>query len=78
MGTLNGGFQHHEGSEKIMTESDLDLIAEFIKNKGITYCAPVEAQGSESSPSTHERIMDKRKVFRAKQRELSKANKANK
>jgi hypothetical protein len=78
MGTLNGGFKHHEGSEKIMSETDINMIAEFIKNKGVTHCPPAEAQGSESSPSTHERIMDKRKVFRAKQRELNKANKANK
>jgi hypothetical protein len=73
MVTLNGGFTHPKDSAKYTTQEDRDMVAEFIRTKGVKQCPPAEAQGSESSPNTHERIMDKRKEYRANQRALKKA-----
>jgi len=66
MVTLNGGHVYARG--KLMSEEENDLIAEFIRTKGITQCPPVSADGNEVSTDTHDRIMDARKRFRENQR----------
>jgi len=78
MSTLNGGFVHPKDSNKHITEDERNLISEFIRTKGVYKCPPIGATGNEMSPSTHDRIMDKRKEYRAKQREIAKAKKEGK
>jgi hypothetical protein len=64
MATLNAG-QHRE--DKISTE-DRDLISEFIRTKGVQKLQPAELDGSEISRSTHDRIVEARRVFRENKR----------
>jgi SUMO ligase MMS21 Smc5/6 complex component len=64
--TLNGGFTR--SAEKQVSNTDRDLIAEFMKTKGVTQCPPSTCDGNEVSPDTHNRIMEARKQFRTNQR----------
>lgn len=75
MSTLNGGFTHGDKSSKNISDEDRALINEHIRTKGIIECPPAGVQGNEVTPITHERIMQKRKEYRAAQRAKAKANK---
>lgn len=75
MTTLNGGFKHAPGSAKDISQSDRDLINEFIRTRGVTDCPPSGVNGNEISPATHERVMKLRKEWRAARRAEAKARK---
>ncbi len=64
--TLNGGFA--QSREEQISAADKDLIAEFMRTKGVTQCPPATCPGNEVSANTHERVMEARKQFRANQR----------
>lgn len=75
MTTLNGGFVHSEDSNKIISASDKSMIAAYLKKNEVTICPPCSAAGNEETPSTHARIIEKRKEFRAAQRAKKKQSK---
>lgn len=70
MTTLNSGFAFIR-DEKISND-DKDLIAEFIRTKGIQKIQPAGADGNEATRGTRERIAQARRDFRKAQRNKSK------
>ena len=67
--TLNAGFAQLK--DPTFSDTDAELVADFLKRKSVTICPPVSASGNEASPSTHERIMAARKAFRQKNRDAA-------
>ena len=64
--------QPREGRQ--LSKEDSDLIAEFIRTKGVTICPPVSATGNEVSNGTYARVVEARKQFRANQRAKKQKN----
>lgn len=60
--TLNNGRQ--ETMDDKISLSDQELIAEFIKNKGITKIAPSQAFGIDYTQSSKDMLALKRQEFR--------------
>jgi hypothetical protein len=71
--TLNAGFAQSRG--KIISDEDQQLIDNFINKNGTTLCPPNTLPGNEVSKTTHARIMEARKAFRANQRAKKAKNK---
>jgi hypothetical protein len=71
--TLNAGFAQSRG--KTISDEDQTLIDSFISKNGTTICPPNTLPGNEVSKSTHARIMEARKAFRANQRAKKAKNK---
>ncbi len=68
MFTLNSGFKWDKDSDRHISQADQDLIDAYLAKNEVTECPPVSAQGNEVCPVTHERILEKRKEYRAAQR----------
>ena len=70
MGTLNGGFSLIRN--EMISAEDRDLIADFIKRKGVKKIIPGSANGNEADRSTNELVAKRRREFRSQQRKMTK------